>query len=722
MLKPLGAIFVTEHKQGRERMNRTIRIFTSTLIGLLLILTSAGAQNRTWVVSIEGQGDFRLIRQAISKAIPGDTIKIRGGVYRERLRLRDNITLIGESREQTILTNLGNNPIITSIEKSDISLKNLRFRFTGTFSQPALWFVKGSGIHIERCRIEGAGTNGIELNATEAIIKQCEVSDCSGSAIYAYSGSEVQILRCLLRDNGKQGIAVDSSKAIIKRNTIVRNKGGGVWFYHASQGEIFNSILAGNEFGLAISKSSRVDMRFNNYWKNRQADYRWTTDTPNRRGKYVSEVIPEPKWPKSDLHVDPSFVDFAMNNFYLKEDSPLIGKGSFGETIGAFPGVQEREYDMIAPEIILMDCRVITYAGGTIDSLKADFTRGISVRADSLKLVVRGLAKDQSKVIWVTVAGRDAELSPIERGVKFEARVPLIAGENEVVIKAADEYGNVGEHHRSIEVTPTSLPQIWALIVGVSQYRDSRLNLLYADRDAKSFYNFLRSPAGSSVPEEQIILLLNAEATRAKIVKSLVDLVKRAQQKDMVIIFMALHGIPSFATNKLYFMPHDGELDNVDGTGIAMVEVADNLQRLTKGKVLLLFDACHSGAYDKLALAYGQTRGDYASLVNKFLRELAKIRKGIGVLAACRETEVSFENEKWGGGHGAFTYFLLKGLKGEADKDHDGLVRLDEIEDYVRAKVRSATNYLQTPELDGDLPDKLPLAIVEKATQKEEEK
>ena len=47
-------------------------------------------------------------------------------------------------------------------------------------------------------------------------------------------------------------------------------------------------------------------------------------------------------------------------------------------------------------------------------------------------------------------------------------------------------------------------------------------------------------------------------------------------------------------------------------------------------------------------------------------------------------------------GHGLFTYYLLKGLKGEADKDGNGWTSIKELYSYVRANVRRESRRLQS--------------------------
>ena len=68
--------------------------------------------------------------------------------------------------------------------------------------------------------------------------------------------------------------------------------------------------------------------------------------------------------------------------------------------------------------------------------------------------------------------------------------------------------------------------------------------------------------------------------------------------------------------------------------------------------------------------------------------------------------------QREGDGHGVFTYFLLKGLEGQADRDKNGLVTAGEIVEYVRSEVISARKDKQHPNPSGQYDRNLPLAVV----------
>ena len=82
-------------------------------------------------------------------------------------------------------------------------------------------------------------------------------------------------------------------------------------------------------------------------------------------------------------------------------------------------------------------------------------------------------------------------------------------------------------------------------------------------------------------------------------------------------------------------------------------------------------------------------------------QDLSSVADGVCVISASSPEQFSQEGHEWGGGHGVFTHFLLRGLKGEADSDKDGAVNLGEITLYLSQKVRRETANAQTPMVHG---------------------
>jgi tetratricopeptide (TPR) repeat protein len=128
------------------------------------------------------------------------------------------------------------------------------------------------------------------------------------------------------------------------------------------------------------------------------------------------------------------------------------------------------------------------------------------------------------------------------------------------------------------------------------------------------------------------------------------------------------------------------DIHNIAATAYPMDTLGLDIGGKIKGKwKVLITDACHSGAITPEA---DRTQ------VNQTLLSL---QKSLFSLTASRDREQSFESANWGGGHGIFTYYVIKGIEGEADTNGDGIVSADELAEYVHTNVRLATSAQQNP-------------------------
>jgi hypothetical protein len=107
--------------------------------------------------------------------------------------------------------------------------------------------------------------------------------------------------------------------------------------------------------------------------------------------------------------------------------------------------------------------------------------------------------------------------------------------------------------------------------------------------------------------------------------------------------------------------------------------------------VLFLVDACYSGiAGSEKSLQSLPPAGS--------LDEVARVsrQRARQVLTAGRGNETALELDSLG--HGAFTFWVLKGLEGSADRNCDCYILGSELYTYVQPLVREATNYHQSPQ------------------------
>jgi tetratricopeptide (TPR) repeat protein len=261
--------------------------------------------------------------------------------------------------------------------------------------------------------------------------------------------------------------------------------------------------------------------------------------------------------------------------------------------------------------------------------------------------------------------------------------------------------------------------QRWAVVVGVSRYEDEGIRALqYADRDAKAFYDFLRSPrAGDGgFKQENIRLLLNEEATYQALRTALRTFLRNSTEDDQVIVYFAGHGAPDPGRPEdMYLLAYDTRRNDISGTGFPMTDVKDAMQRVLARDILVITDACHSGAIGgDLAM-----RDLESNMINNvFLTQLNASTGGMVAFTASMANQTSAEGEQWGGGHGIFTYYLLEALNGAADEDGDQIVSLIEMMEWTKDRVRRETMNAQIPNISTTSYDQLwPMALVLDAAQ-----
>lgn len=234
--------------------------------------------------------------------------------------------------------------------------------------------------------------------------------------------------------------------------------------------------------------------------------------------------------------------------------------------------------------------------------------------------------------------------------------------------------------------------QKWAVIIGVSRYEDPGLRSIpNAARDAKSIYETLTN-AQSGFPAKNVVLLVDDAPnplhvpTRSNVLAMLSQWVKLAGPNDSLLIYFAGHGVD--LKGKLYLMPSDGRTADIADTGIPYAVFDSKLDSSRAGRSVVILDACHSG-----------TGRGTSQMTPGMMDDIERHSKGRITLASCSTNELSHE---YNNQHGAFTWFLLKGLSGAADENKDGEVSALELSRYAYEQTRrwAAQNGLsQTPRL-----------------------
>lgn len=230
-------------------------------------------------------------------------------------------------------------------------------------------------------------------------------------------------------------------------------------------------------------------------------------------------------------------------------------------------------------------------------------------------------------------------------------------------------------------------PQTFAMILGISTYQHIR-PLTYADKDAEMFRDYLKSPAGGKLPDDNIYCLLNEKALKANfLVAGFKWLkVKNLQKGDRLFIYLSGHG-DAIDEEQFYYLAYDcnpaGDKNNYQVSGaIGMYDVKANIARqVAKGvEVYLIMDACRSNE-----LPGGKEGQSF------FRNAISEKRAGEIMMLATGAGQESLEDASIGSGHGLFTYYLIDGLTGAADSIGviDNKVTVEELQKYVDRQVPS---------------------------------
>lgn len=239
--------------------------------------------------------------------------------------------------------------------------------------------------------------------------------------------------------------------------------------------------------------------------------------------------------------------------------------------------------------------------------------------------------------------------------------------------------------HSQVSLRPTAATKgnTYALIIGIKDYKDDKIrDLRYADKDAEEFVNFLRSPNGGDIAEENITLLTNEQATISNIYAAIMLLESKAKSGDRLYFYFSGHGDVENSIYKLGFLiaydtPYGNYLNNA--IRIEDINIMANTLSIQKDvEVILITDACHSGK-----LAGSDNRG--RMLVGE---QLAQVENNEIRIASCEASQLSQEDQVWGGGRGAFSFHLINGLNGAADEGRkNGIITLLELKNYLESNV-----------------------------------
>ncbi len=358
-------------------------------------------------------------------------------------------------------------------------------------------------------------------------------------------------------------------------------------------------------------------------------------------------------------------------------------------------------------------------------------------RVDDPALVVAATATAATGVAEVAVSLNGAEVhrragGDRPRSVALTVPVTLREGANTIVVTARDADGGVRQEvttvtyaRAAVAAPPAPAPppvaaERWAVVVGAGRYDHRAIPpLRYAGADAEAVYKTLVDVAGF---KRDNVILMTDRTERKPTLRNLRQvlgtfLARAPKKEDTVVIFFAGHGAPEVDPRGVerdglakYLVPVDADPDDLYATALPMEEIRTIFERIEAERVVVFLDTCYSGAAGGRTFA---AKGVRAGAVDDTFLERIGRSKGRAIITASRPSEVSLELGELG--HGIFTYYLTRGLAGDADVNRDGIVTLQELYDYLAREVARKSRAVggnQHPVLKGEIEGVFPLTQV----------
>lgn len=271
---------------GEERGMPQRIVFPIVLFALLI---SHRGDARTLVVPT----DFSAIRRALDKAVGGDTVFVREGVYKERFAIGDSVTLIGQDPEKCVIVGRWNRPVIRGADH--VLVKNLTLK---------------------------GGSKGILCDNKRMTIEGNIITENREAGIHCLVSLPV-IRNNVITHNKWTGILCESVRSIknsIEHNVIADNGYSGLMLAGRTEVLVQNNIIFDNrQYGIWVGEESRKSrIEYNNIYN-------------NRRGFNINAIVGN-----TNVSLDPAFAPTFPDSYNYRRTlaHPLRGLGRGGTDIG----------------------------------------------------------------------------------------------------------------------------------------------------------------------------------------------------------------------------------------------------------------------------------------------------------------------------------------------------------------------------------------------------
>ena len=221
----------------------------------------------------------------------------------------------------------------------------------------------------------------------------------------------------------------------------------------------------------------------------------------------------------------------------------------------------------------------------------------------------------------------------------------------------------------------------FALLIGVSEYsegEDPLSALPAALNDVRRLAEVLEDPNIGEFDQVRSLENPSGEQMRSEIEALFAD----RNADDLVLLYFSGHGITDQQGQFFFSTPKTHKTKKgflVKSSAVPAQEVHGYMDDCVSDRMVVILDCCHSGAF-----------GDWVS------RDAGEIQfapqlGGRGRVVLTASAAIDYSYERSGEELAVYTRYLIEGMRsGEADRDEDGYVSVDELHDYVVEKLEKA--------------------------------
>ncbi|OLR62313.1 hypothetical protein BHF69_06255 [Anaerostipes sp. 992a] len=223
-----------------------------------------------------------------------------------------------------------------------------------------------------------------------------------------------------------------------------------------------------------------------------------------------------------------------------------------------------------------------------------------------------------------------------------------------------------------------AIGKIFAIAIGINEYKIKADNLKNCCTDAKAVFETLKSQEYFSLDDNSILITSDANQTKKQdILNTIYTCDGYIDENTNIIFYYSGHGCN--INDTFHFWASDSELPSANV--ISIDEITDILSNMSEGKyksITILIDAC-------------QQKIDHSKRLGKqsrnFLNEYIDDAKGIGIIYSCSKGECSLDTFNKNN-ISVFTYLILQALNGHIDATDANCLTFNKLNEFLQLESR----------------------------------